>query len=136
MTPPRPSDARRRMLLGFGVFGLVVLVGWLTISTHLSAVWAQARGDRGDVRALLVVTRPNANQRASSNDHLDLATFRKVQLELVRSRLVLEAVAKELKDARGADTPVDWLRANIRASFVDDTDILEISVRGVPTPQP
>ncbi len=63
----------------------------------------------------------------------DAATFRRTQVVLIKSRLVLRAALRrpevaDLAVLKGKVDPVSWLEKNLRAAFVENTAVLRVSV--------
>jgi RNA polymerase sigma factor (sigma-70 family) len=96
---------------------------------------AQA-ADEPDVYALLLIEGreprllPDAQRAEPAGDE---AAYRRTQLALLRTRLVLQAALKRPEVARlealkGKADPLGWLEKNLRAMYVDNTGILRVSV--------
>jgi hypothetical protein len=133
--------ALRRRHLGLGVLAGLSIIGVLTHAGIVPGLRAQEQDAQARVRALLRVSRTKPYVLYEPSDGAGPAreaysVFRAAQLELVRSNSVLLAalrnpeVAKLPSLERQADR-VAWLRQNLRVEFVNDSDVLEVSMSNV-----
>jgi hypothetical protein len=121
----------------------MVVLGPLLVRT-LPALAGPRGGANTDVHALLFVESsepfvlfPPGRETNPARD--DFETYKRTQMALIRSRLVLNAALKQQEVARlsvlaqQAD-PVDWLQKNLRLDFEASPELLRISMIG-PTPR-
>lgn len=126
---------RRRWLLALTVGILLGAAGassgWFMVPPKFTA-FAVLRVSSGD---LSILTR--SNDRPS-----DYVTYQQTQLAMIKSRLVLSAALRELKDAASRDPrlrdlpimsrpdPVMWLEKNLKADFIQRSEMLRVSLSG------
>jgi RNA polymerase sigma factor (sigma-70 family) len=97
---------------------------------------APAQAAEPDVYALLLIEAreprllPDGKRDEPAGDD---AAYRRTQLALLKSRLVLRAAlrrpeAARLEALKGQADPLAWLEKNLRALFIDNTGVLRVSV--------
>lgn len=85
------------------------------------------------VAALLYVARDSDGKAQGSAQ--DFEVFKRTQMALIQSRLVLGSALKRpevaaLKVVKDQKDPVSWLEENLRVDYPHDAEILRISMRG------
>jgi RNA polymerase sigma factor (sigma-70 family) len=90
-----------------------------------------------DVYALLLIEEREPRvllERSAPNTGSDAATFRRTQIVLLKSRLVLQAAlrkeeVKDLEILKQQKNSLAWLEKSLSAVFLDDSNVLRISIR-------
>lgn len=118
---------RRRWLLGLGL-GLAVAAGITALVWIFLPV-------RFEASSALLVSEEDANFLRSSGAKGDFKDYKKTQVQLVKSPLVIQAALREsdvsgVAMLRAHTDPVDWLKDNLLVDFPGDANMLQITLRG------
>src|SRR5262245_53384075 len=113
---------------------LATVAGLLLAAPAATAVWLALPPKYQAVALLRVLPAEpkvlGAEERASQDK---ASSYQKTQLALIRSRHVLEAAAKSdrvrtLPSVQRQPDPAGWLEKQLRAGFIDDSDLLRLAV--------
>ena len=124
---------RRRWLLAVGLGMLAATVAgtaaWFLVPPAKFAAEAVLQVDS---RVPVVVFSTAETQNQAQDEY---KRYQKSQINLVRSRLVLVSALGQpgidkFRTIREADDPVTWLKEHLEVSFINDSEILQIGLKG------
>ena len=124
---------RRRWLLAVGLGMLAATVvgtaAWFLVPPAKFAAEAVLQVD-SRVPVVVFATADTQNQAQD-----EYKRYQKSQINLVRSRLVLVSALRQpgfdkFRTIREAEDPVTWLKEHLEVSFINDSEILQIGLKG------
>jgi succinoglycan biosynthesis transport protein ExoP len=112
-----------------------VVLGLLLAAAATAVAWFVVPPQKSQARTLLLVMQETPHVIYTLDNRQDYQTFKRTQMAMVKSRMVLNAALRQEKIAelpiikRQAD-PVQWLEEQLKVDYSTGPEILTISITG------